>query len=294
MKVLKDLTTDMEAVASELFELKTSVEKGDQLVGHALLACNKNISWSEDSSVVKILFVVGNGLVNEGGTDFRKATQELYAAGIVVNTLYCNTKTMNTIEIGGWKEIAEIGKGYFSSFSVRSNYYTSTGSVDMKKLHALNDSLNNTYLYYGASGKERWQMLWDLDRKIYFSNPQGYIYRSRFKISTLYQKKNSSWDLVDLLFVKGELKLADFDPVYLPEPLRTMNEEEFRKLLMKNKVNRARFLSEIKNEFAVQDRAASEDSTVTGKRMLTFDTLTLKIIHTILEKKGYVCEAKKP
>jgi hypothetical protein len=127
VKVLKDLTTDMEAVGKELFELKTSVEKGDQMVGHALTACGKNISWSEDSSVVKILYVVGNGMVNEGGTDFRKAAQELQAGGIIVNTLYCNTKTMSNLEVSGWKEIAEIGKGYFSSFSVRSNYYTTVG-----------------------------------------------------------------------------------------------------------------------------------------------------------------------
>ena len=100
--------------------------------------------------------------------------------------------------------------------------------------------------------------------------------------------------MVDLHFVKGDLKLADFDPVYLPELFRTMKEEEFRKWMLQNKVTRTRLLSEIRNGMAVQDQPASRDNTGTGKRMLTFDTLTLKIINTILEKKGYVCEAKKP
>jgi len=293
VKVLKDLTTDLEAVGNELFELKTSVEKGDQMVGHALAACGKNISWTADSSVLKILFMVGNGLVNEGGTDFRKAAQELQENGIIINALYCNTKTMSSLEVSGWKEIAEIGKGYFSSFSVRSNYYTTVAGVDLKRLHELNDSLNNTYVYYGPVGKERWQMMRELDRRIYNSNPEGYLYRSYFKISPLYQRKNSSWDLVDLLFVKGNFRFSDLDPAYLPETLRLAKEEDLRKLVLQCKAERTFLLSELKSLVATREKTEEEHS-LNNKKMLTFDTLTLKILNTILEKKGYFCGAKSP
>jgi hypothetical protein len=168
------------------------------------------------------------------------------------------------------------------------------GGIDLTRLHDLNDSLNNTYVYYGPGGKDRWQMMWDLDRKIYNSNPEGYLYRSYFKISPLYQRKNSSWDLVDLLFVKGNFRYSDLEPASLPESLRLTPEDDLRKLVLQCKVDRARLLSEIKSLIAAREKATEDDKGVHEKKMLTFDTLTLKILNMILEKKGYFCGAKSP
>ena len=292
VKVLKDLTTDMESIGKEIFDLKTSIEKGDQMVGHALLTCGKDISWSQDSSVLRVLFIVGNGLVNQGGTDFRKAAEDLQATGITVNALYCNTRTFSSREVNGWKEIAELGKGYFSTFSVTSKYYASLGDFNISRLHDLNDSLNNTYIYYGVNGKERWQTMADQDRKIYFSNPEGYIFRSSFKISPLYQKRNSSWDLVDLLGLKGDVRPEEYDPAFLPEEFRRMKEEDFKKVVIQNRIERTRLIHEIKTLIGEKEQKETADKPLQEKNMQSFDLITLKILNMLLEKKGYVCDRK--
>jgi hypothetical protein len=229
VKVLKDLTTDMESLSKEMFDLKSSIEKGDQFVGHALIACAKDISWSKDSSVIKVLFVVGNGLVTLGGTDFRNAAAELQSMGVVVNTLYCSNRTFNKRELGGWADIAEIGKGKFTTFSVASHYYGDPG-VNINQLRALNDSLNKTYLYYGPNGKEHWEIMTEQDRKIYNANAEGYLYRCLFKISPLYQKKNTTWDLIDLVTVNGSLGHTAINAAYLRKSLQSSAPMTCRKL----------------------------------------------------------------
>jgi hypothetical protein len=287
VRVLKDLTTDIESIGGVLDEMRSSIEKGDQFVGHALIACAKEISWSADSSTLKILFLVGNGRVNQGGTDYRKAAGELAEMGVQVNTLFCTTRKYSRTEAAGWAEIAAIGGGSYSAFSVSSKYVGSTGSLDLRTLHGLNDTLNRTYLYYGPAGRERWQLMQDLDARLYFRNPEGYVHRVRYKISALYQKRNSSWDLVDLLLSRGNLRQADFEPAQLPDPLRTLDDAAFKAVVNEKKIERLRMLYALQD--LLDDAGKKNGNSLTEKKMQTLDILTGNVIRALLEKRGYFC-----
>jgi hypothetical protein len=293
VKVLKDLTTDIESVSKKLFDLKTSVEKGDQYVGHALTACTKNISWSPDTGVIKIVFFAGNGLVNMGGIDYRKAAADLAEMGVQINTLFVTTRTFTKKEISGWEEIAKIGNGTFSSFTVSTNYFSPTGSMDMKQLRALNDSVNATYLYYGTSGLARWQLMTEQDRKIFNTNPEGFIFRTQFKVSSLYQSCNSSWDLVDFFSAHGDVHNADLTPALLPEDYRQFSEADLKKRVQAKKADRQRLLQRIKFVMREWEEKKAADKTAHEKTIQTFDVITMKLIKNNLEKRGYICAENK-
>jgi hypothetical protein len=290
VRVLKDLTTDVESLGKELFDLKTSIEKGDQYVGHALTACAHNISWSKDPGTLKLVILAGNGEVQGGGVDPRDAVTELQALGVTVHALYCVPRAWSKHEMNGWEELANKGGGTFSTFSVSTKYFTALGDFNMDRLQALNDSLNATYLYYGPAGKTRWQLMQDLDRKIRYANPEGYLHRSRFKCSPLFQGKNTAWDLVDFYQVRGETDFAAFDAALLPESLQDLAGDARRNAVVRARSDRQRYLSEMNFLLAQRKKTAAEEP---DKTMPAFDVLIVKLLTDLLENNGYVCRPKK-
>lgn len=196
VKVIRDLTNDYESLSHDLLQIKSTIEKGDQFVGAALNVCLKNISWSKNSTALKIIFLVGNGMPNTGEINYEKAATELSAKGIIINTMYCIQKAAD-IEKRGWQKIAEIGNGKFFPIQIKAVSYESLHGFDLDKFHSLNRKFNNTYLYYGKSGFTKWRLQCQEDDYMYTFNTDGYCWRTHYKLSDQYQGKNSDWDLVD-------------------------------------------------------------------------------------------------
>ena len=196
-RVIKDLGTDFERLSNTLFKIQSKVEKGDQFVGAALNMCLKKISWSKDKNAKKIIFLVGNGDVNTGRIDLDEVLEKLREEKILVHTIYC-TAPGERRAIIGWQKIAENSGGKIHTMSIRTHYFDNLNEFDMKRFRQLNRRFNNTYLYYGKGGKIRWKMLQEEDNHIYITNTEGLRYRAFYKTSPDYQRKNSSWDLIDL------------------------------------------------------------------------------------------------
>lgn len=290
VKVLKDLTYDLESLSNTMYGLKTSVEKGDQYVAHALLTCSHSISWSEDTNALKVVFVVGNGMPNLGGGDYKKAAEELAARGIVVFPIYCNTKSTIT-EVKAWEEIAEAGKGRLSFLTIKNNYYPDLDTLNIKRLFDLQKKLNDTYIYYGPSGSERWNMMSEQDRNSYRSNAEGFIYRSMFKISSLYQGRNSSWDLVDYYTSRGSINNLQLDPKQLSAETRNLQPADLSKLIIQKKIERLQRIPEIRRMTSEWEKKNEEHPV--EKKMQTLDLITTGILKDLMQKKGYVCPMEK-
>jgi len=220
VKVIQDLTTDYESLSHELLQIKSTIEKGDQFVGAALNVCSKNISWSKDSNTLKIVFLVGNGMANTGEINYEKAAIELASKGIIVNSFYC-LENAAAYEKRGWERIAEIGNGKFSTIQIKNVYYENLHGFDLDRFHTLNRKFNDTYLYYGKGGFSKWHLQCMEDDYMYTRNTEGYRYRSQFKMSNLYQKKNNEWDLVDLHY-KDPTLMYQQDKMLMPDTMKTM------------------------------------------------------------------------
>lgn len=285
IKVFSDLTHDIEGLTNELLKLRPQIEKGDQFVGQALRVCADYISWNERPDAIKIVFLAGNGLVETGGEHYSKPLQTCVDKGIIVNSIFLlNNPTMG--EQAGWEEIARLGKGKYASMQVKFEYFENLGGFDMEKLFSLNRKLNETYLYYGPMGNERWKLQRAVDQSIYKANTEGYRYRLQFRISDLYLNKNSDWDLVDLES-KNPLAIATVDRTTFPDSLKYMNESDLRANLIFCKNKRNEIVAEIQKLFDEKEQLVIDKNLQTEKNMKTFDITTIHWLRDILLAKGY-------
>lgn len=284
VKVISDLTHDIEGLTHELLKLRTQIEKGDQYVAAALRTCAQGISWNERTDAIKVVFLGGNGLVGGGGEHI-KAVQSCVEKGIIVNSVYLlNNPTMG--EQKGWEDIAAMGKGQYTSMQVKFEYYENLGGFNMDRLYSLNMKLNDTYLYYGTQGKERWRMQHADDESIYKANSEGYRYRLEFRISDLYLNKNSDWDLVDL-HTKNPLAIETVDRASLPDTLKYMTESDLRANVIFNKYKRKKIIAEIRQVLLEKEQLVKEKKLEAEKNMKTFDITTIRWLRDILQAKGY-------
>jgi hypothetical protein len=285
VKVISDLTHDIEGLTHEMIKMRSQIEKGDQYVGAALKVCAQSISWNERPDAIKIIFLGGNGVVTTGGEHYIKSVQACVDKGIVVNCIYLlNNPIMG--EQKGWEDIATRGNGKYTSMQVKFEYYENLGGFDMDRLFSLNRKLNETYLYYGAQGKERWRMQRTDDESIYKANSEGYRYRLEFRISDLYLDKNSDWDLVDL-HTRNPLAIETVDRSLLPDTLKYMTVPDLRANVVFNKYKRKQVIAEIKTMLAEKEQLVKEKKLEAEKNMKTFDITTINWLREILTAKGY-------
>ena len=286
VKVISDLTHDIEGLTYELLKIRTQIEKGDQFVGPALRVCAQNISWNERPDAIKVIFLGGNGLVTTGGEPYTKAVQACVDKGVIINSIFLlNSPTMG--EQKGWEDIANLGNGKYTSMQVKFEYYENLGGFDMGRLFALNKKLNETYLYYGPIGKERWKAQRSNDERIYKANSEGYRYRLQFRISDLYLNKNSEWDLVDL-YTRNPLAIASLDRDLLPDTLKYLSESDLRANIIFSKEKRNTTVNEIKQLLAEKEKLVKDKNLEAEKNMKTFDITTINWLREILISKGYV------
>lgn len=285
-KVLKNLGTDFEVLSNILYRIPSRTEKGDQYVGSALNTCLKEINWSKDPSAKKIIFLVGNGDVTTGPDDIDIVVDKLVNQNIVVNAIYCKAPGEKKA-INGWQTLAQKSKGKIETISLRNIYFDSPGGFDMQKFRVLNKKFNSTYLYYGKGGRGRYKIMQDADNHIYVRNTEGYRYRTLYKASPDYQRKNDSWDLVDLYY-KNPVAFMDVDRKLLNDSCRKMNKTQLKSYIIYKKYERKKVSGMM--EKMVHDKRQYD--LVTGgaeKKMPTLDVISLEMMRQDL--KG-ICDCK--
>lgn len=296
VKVIRDLSFDNEALSSEMFALKPVVEQGSQFVGAALMSCIKNLRWSKESNAVKIIFLAGNGFVNADGNTYKKASELAASRGIVIHSLYWMSYTLPR-ELPGWREIAGMTEGKFYNVNVQYNHTGIDTGFDTQALSMLNEELNSTYLYYGKDGKTRYLMMTAQDENILEVSPRGFRYRMSYKASSRYQKKNSSWDLVDL-FAKTDFSKKDFEPELLPDSLQKMSAAKFYDFVVAKNETRNQVLAKMQRLLDArehQEREAARQRLEELKRRneppdeikSTIDNLIMMLMTEEAVKKGY-------
>ena len=283
-KVQKDLGTDFEMLSNILFKIPSKIEKGDQYVGSALNTCLNKISWSKDPDAKKIIFLVGNGDVTTGKEDLDVVLDKLISQNISVQTIYCIAPGERRA-ILGWYKIAQKSDGKNSTISLRHQNFDQLNGFNIERFRILNRKYNNTYLYYGKGGKVRRRILQDEDNHIYVTNTEGFRYRAMYKLSDSYQKKNYSWDLVEL-YNKNPVAIVGIDRKFLNETCRSLTDEQLKMYIIYKKYERkkiASLISEMLQEKETKDKKENIDNT---PQFSTLDILTIKRIKDILEKSG--------
>lgn len=243
---LSDLTSNFDELQKKLYELKPFVEKGDQFVGNAIVETVRQIQWSEANSAIKIIFLVGNGMVNTGSEDYFEACQYAKAKGIVIVPVYCDKSGNKLKEISGWKHIAEMNETDLFEIKIHKRIPMNfVSDVEYEKLHMLNYDFNNTYVWYGIHGNECNSRLSDLDRLAGSSGRSVVESRIFYKLSDYFIAKNKDSDLVDFI-MSSRKSLEDIPTEALNDTLQSLSSDALYSFVLTMKEKRLRTTREIR------------------------------------------------
>jgi hypothetical protein len=289
VRILSDLTDDIDAAAFPFFQIKDVTAPGNYFIGHALDVAVNDMSWSEGPNAIKMMFLVGNGRPS-AGPGFNRPIRDAKEKGIVVHSLYFMTYS-NQKEQSEWKALADYTGGDFFAIGLKEPAIVIEKPFDGSMLREANHMVNTTYMYYGREGLGRYEMQADLDEEAELQGENQVEARTFYKATQIYQGKNHYWDLVDL----KEVGLGDplkQNRKFMDESYLEMSESEFLQLIDEKGYERKEYISIIKMLSAQREEFMKErrDKMKNYRFGKTFFGVVNKTIVETAEKYGYSLE----
>jgi len=273
-------TRDLDAINRTLFSFGTN--GGDEYVSRVVHRSVTDLEWTQNSDALKILFVAGNEEANQDPQiSVELAAQLATNSGIVVNTIYCGSEGDNIV--AGWREFSAMTNGLFASIDQNAAAVANIATPMDKELAKLNQELNSTYVAFGEDGDEFKANQVAQDVNAADMSMPSVASRTVAKAGRLY--KNSKWDLLDAL--ESGVELEEMDVADLPEPMKSLNENERKEYVGELAAKRESVTAEIealgkkRQVYITEERAklASDDEGL--------DEAILKGVRELAEKKGF-------
>ena len=150
-----DLTNDIDAVYGHLQSFQAA-GGGDEpeSVNEALQAAVREMSWSTDRHVLKIIFLVGDApphMDYANGPKYPEVCQQAMKKDLIINTVQCGSIPRTT---PFWKEIANLSEGSYAAIPQSGNMVAISTPMD-EELAGLNRKLGGTLVGYGDAGARR-------------------------------------------------------------------------------------------------------------------------------------------
>ncbi len=243
VKVLSWLTSDFDQMTADLWKLKPEVEKGDQFVSNALITAAFDMNWSKSKNAVKIIFLVGNGNVNTGSSDYRSVVAEITNKRFQLIPVYC-LRTKKTRETDGWQQIGRITDIPYESVWVDKNEPLIKILPVTQKLIDLNKELDRQSVPFTEDGIKNYNNMLVCDNKAFAATPIACENRLVNRVSSGYLNKVKTWDMTDLPIASSH-DLLNINRSQLPDSLKKMNVEQLYLHLQQKKETKNRVLSEI-------------------------------------------------
>lgn len=266
MRMVTDLTTDLDEISERLFGLSTN--GGDEYCGYAIDKSIKKLNWSESKADLKMIFIAGNEPFTQGHVPYETACKLAKEKDIVVNTIFCGD--YNEGIRTSWRHGATLtGGSYMSIEQNQKTVYVKTPYDD--KIDQLNNDLNKTYIYYGSGGRSKKEMQMRQDENAGSYSQANKVKRAISKSSHAY--KNSSWDLVDA-YEDNEEVLETVEEEYLPEPMQEMDGEERKAYVKKVTKERESIKEEIqklsaqRKQYIVENKPAETPENTLDQAMV--------------------------
>ena len=264
---LVPLTDDLDKVSESLFGIPVS--GGSEYCGQVIDMAAKDLTWSEHSQDLKLIFIAGNEPFSQGPVDYRQACKSAIEKGIIVNTIHCGNGIPD-----GWKQGAMLADGK----SININHTKAVVHIEApqdKEIVKLGTELNKTYIAFGARGRESARRQEAQDGNASGAGLASAQQRAVSKANAFY--RNSSWDLCDAC-TDGKIDLAKIEEEQLPENMRKMTVEERKEYVAKmqsqrdeiqKKINslnaeRQKFVAEKRKELAIKNGEKTLDQALIG------------------------------
>lgn len=267
IRMVTPFTGELDKISEALFSLTTN--GGEEYCGHVIQTAVRQLNWSDDDSDLQVIFIAGNEPFSQGNVHYIDACTEARKKNIIVNTIFCGS--FNEGIKTSWKNGADATTGSYMSIEQNSKTVFLPSPYD-DQINALNYKLNDTYIEYGKEGKIKKEVQTRQDANANSYGSASSVTRAISKTSHIY--KNKSWDMVDASEEK-EFDVSKIPSDQLPEPMKTMTNEEKIQYVEAKKNERERIKKEIselnsKREIYLeaQRKESGEDSNTLDKSMI--------------------------
>ncbi len=278
------LTDDIDAIYGHLREFQAGGGgDGPESVNEALAEAIHKMPWSNDSKVLKIIFLVGDApphMDYPNAPKYPDLCREAAKKDLIINTIQCG-EMAETKPI--WQEIAKMAEGSYAGISQSGNVAVISTPMD-KELSRLNERIGATLIPYGDS---KLQAEVNAKYAMAASAPVAAMADRLSYNSKTGKAVQGRGELVDALNDKT-VKLDEIDQKQLPAELQKLDRNELQKRIGKARDERADLQKQIvevskKRETYIQSenkRLAAE-----GKGD-AFDQKVTETLHSQAAKKG--------
>jgi hypothetical protein len=278
LRMVSDLTTDLDRISEELFQLTTN--GGSEYCGMVIDRAAEKLSWSRAKDVLKVIYIAGNEPFTQGPIPYAVSCAKAIKKGIIVNTIFCGGFEEGIATF--WKDGADRADGRYMSID-QDEVVVAIDTPYDKDIVSLGNELNRTYVGYGSRGESLKSRQDVQDSNAASMGQEATVQRSVAKAQGAYS--NSGWDLVDAVKSKdvdlGALKDED-----LPAEMRKMTlaqKEQYVRDLTKRRTELQSKIN-ITNE---KRRAYLAAATKNSSDKSTLDVAILTSVKEQAEKMGF-------
>jgi hypothetical protein len=277
IRMVSPLTDDLDLISEKLFALSTN--GGNEFCGHVIRTSLRQLAWSTSNADLKLIFIAGNEPFTQGEVPYRLACELAREKGVIVNTIFCGNHEEGLRT--SWKNGADLTGGTYMSIEQNERTVYIKTPYD-ERIDALNDRLNDTYIYYGRSGKGKKELQSRQDANAESYGQSNKAERAVSKSSSAY--KNSTWDLVDAA-KDNEKAVAEADEEYLPEEMKGMSVERRKAYVKEKSDERKQIQADIQKLSESRRKYIAENSKTAGKAML--DVVMIDAIKQQAKSKNF-------
>jgi Mg-chelatase subunit ChlD len=270
-----DLNRDLDSVYAKLMDFAANGGgDGPEAVNEALEAAIHHMSWSQDPSTYKVVFLVGDAPPHMDYQDDVKYPQVVAAAaakGIVVNTIQCGSMGDT---VAPWQHIARLGSGRYFTVEQAGSAVAIATPFDAR-IATLSAELDDTRLYYG-SADELAAMAAKVEATERLNEEASEAARARRGAFNVTQAGASNFlggrELVADV-ASGRVDLAKVPAAELPASVAALPPEEQRGLLAQTAQKRAELQRQIAELAAERDAYIEKEVEAAGGAAASLDQL---------------------
>lgn len=258
IRQVSPFTQDLDVISEKLFALTTN--GGNEFCGHVIKTSLNQLAWSSSPEDVKMIFIAGNESFTQGEVPYRAACSMAKEKNVIVNTIFCGNFSEGVES--GWKTGAVITGGSYMSIEQNNRTVYIPTPYD-EKIEAMNERLNNTYVFYGKEGSARKQLQSLQDKNAGVYGLSNMVERAVCKSSYAYD--NSNWDLVDA-YREDETVISKAKAEDLPAEMKSMTIEQRKAYVVQKSVERANIQKDIqllntkRQEYIFRNPSAENDA----------------------------------
>ena len=291
-KVL-DLSEDLDSMYAQLMDFKAQGGgDGPESVNQALNDAINRVSWSQDDSVYKVAFLIGDAPPHMDYADdvkFPVTLAQAKSKGIVVNTIQSGQNSGTTPV---WQNIAQLGYGAYFQVANSGNAVAVSTPFD-RKLDELAASLEGTRIFYGDRDELEKQAKKDKAGKKLREelSAAALARRSTFNASASGGANLlGSSELVDAIS-SGRIELDDIADEEMPASLRAMTPVEQKVHIAKQAERRDNIKQEIKKISQSRQRFIEEQMT-SKDALKSLDEKIYSAVKEQAKNKGLIYESE--